>query len=201
MKIMKKIPYLLALLVLLSCSRKDPNATVNFPESEDLDEMSIYQLPAVWNTQRGDQIEFKDLQGETLVMVMIYTSCRTACPRLVADMRGIEGAVNAKSSDPVKYILVSIDPKKDTPERLFSFAKENGMEDDQWVFLQGTEESTRDFANILAVKYKEISPMDFSHSNIISVFDKKGVLKYQKEGLGLENQDIVEQIVGIAAAD
>ncbi len=196
---MKRITYLFALVALLSCNRNQPNSSENLTEGEVLDEMSIFQLPSVWNTHRGTQIEFQELKGETLVVVMIYTACKTACPRLVADMRGIEGSVRSKTSDRVKYILVSIDPKNDTPEKLFSFAKENGMEDDQWIFLQGTEESTRDFANILAVKYKEISPMDFSHSNIISVFDKKGVLKYQKEGLGLENQDIVEQIIQIGA--
>lgn len=161
--------------------------------------MSIFHLPSIWNTQEDKQIEFKDLQGEPLVVVMIYTSCRTACPRLVADMRGIEAGVASKNTTGIKYILVSIDPKNDTPEKLKEFAKENGMDGPQWLFLQGTEDGVRDFANILAVKYKEISPMDFSHSNIISVFDKKGVLRYQKEGLGLENKEIVEQIIQIGS--
>ncbi len=196
---MKRICYLFSLLILLSCQKSTLDSTGKLDESQEFDEMSIYQLPSQWTTQKGDQIEFKDLEGQTLVVVMIYTACRTACPRLVADMRGIEGAVKNQTKDPVKYILVSIDPKNDTPDRLLTFAKENGMDGNQWIFLQGTDESTRDFANILAVKYKEISPMDFSHSNIISVFDKKGILQYQKEGLGLENQDIVSQIIQTVA--
>lgn len=40
--------------------------------------------------------------------------------------------------------------------------------------------------------------MDFSHSNIICVFDKEGVLQYQKEGLGLENDEIINQILKIS---
>lgn len=191
---MKSFIYLITFLLLLSC-QEAPKESIVTPEEETLDEMSIFQLPSVWNTQEGKQIEFKDLQGEPLVVVMIYTSCRTACPRLVADMRGIEAVVAAKNTKGIKYILVSIDPKNDTPERLKAFAKENGMEGPQWLFLQGTEDGVRDFANILAVKYKEISPMDFSHSNIISVFDKKGVMQYQKEGLGLENHEIISSII------
>jgi len=116
---------------------------------EDLDEMSIFHLPSHWNTQNGEQITLEDLKGETLVAVMIYTACRTACPRLVADMRNIETAVSAKSKEKVKYIMISIDPVNDTPEKLKVFAKENQMDDSKWLFLQGTEETVRDFANIL----------------------------------------------------
>ena len=51
-------------------------------------------------------------------MVMIYTSCKASCPRLVSDMRDIESQVPKNLSNNVKYILVSIDPETDSPERL-----------------------------------------------------------------------------------
>ncbi|ELR70766.1 hypothetical protein C900_03374 [Fulvivirga imtechensis AK7] len=138
------------------------------------------------------------MQGNVLVMVMIYTSCQAACPRLVADMRNIESKVKGKVSADIRYILVSIDPETDTPARLKSFSKENLMNGDQWLFLRGTEENTREFANVLAVKYKKISPMDFSHSNIISVFNQQGELVHQQEGLGVDNKEIIEAIIELA---
>jgi len=189
---------LIPLLIFVFSCQEGKTSMKLIVEDEPMDEMSIYQLPSVWNTHDGKQIEFKDLRGETLAIVMIYTACRTACPRLVADMRAIESAVDAKKASGVKYVLVSIDPVADSPERLKAFAKENGMDGPQWLFLQGTEDGVRDFANILAVKYKKISPVDFSHSNIISVFDRQGVMKYQKEGLRLENQDVVNKIIETA---
>ena len=42
------------------------------------------------NTEEGKSIQLKELKGKTLVIVMIYTTCKAACPRLVADMRNIE---------------------------------------------------------------------------------------------------------------
>ncbi|AFL84579.1 uncharacterized protein SCO1/SenC/PrrC [Belliella baltica DSM 15883] len=165
---------------------------------ETMDDLSIYQLPSEWNTQDGQTIEFKDLKGKPLVVVMIYTACRTACPRLVADMRMIEERVSSKKMKDIQYVMVSIDPINDTPEKLKQFAKDNQMEGPEWLFLQGTEDGVRDFANIMAVKYKQINPIDFSHSNIISVFDRQGVMKYQKEGLGLVNEEIVNKIVAVA---
>lgn len=189
---------LLLLFLFLSCKEKIPSSQPGKAEVAAFNELSIYHLPSLWNTQEGKQISFSDLKGHPLVMVMIYTSCQTACPRLVADMRFIADKVKTNPEDQPKYIFVSIDPLNDTPERLKDFAKENNMDGEQWLFLQGTEEGVRDFANVLSVKYKKINPMDFSHSNIISVFDKEGVMQYQKEGLGLENDEIIRQIIKIS---
>lgn len=194
---------LLSVFALFSCNNTttdETNTTNNTVEAtEEFDEMSIFQLPSTWKTQNNETVEFKDFQGEVLVVVMIYTSCKAACPRLVADMRNIEAKVKSEANQPVKYILVSIDPETDIPEKLKAFAIENQMDSEQWVFLQGSDENTREFANILAVKYKEISPIDFSHSNIISVFNQQGVLVHQQEGLGVDNKATVNKIIELVA--
>ena len=199
---MKKLLTILGILgMFTSCNMYDdapviiePMDTAAVDLSAELPELSIYNLPATWTTQDGEDIELQELRGKTLVMVMIYTSCKAACPRLVADMRNIEKQLPEKDLDKVQFIMVSIDPATDTPERLKEFSKENLMEDEHWMFLRGTEEATREFATVLAVSYKKISPIDFSHSNIISVFDENGVLVHQREGLGVDNAETVAAI-------
>lgn len=187
------------LIVFSSCnnasSDKKEELVTDAIDLSELPDMSIYHLPSNWTTQDNEEIELKDLQGKTLVVVMIYTSCQAACPRLVADIRHIQRDVPESLEDDVQYVFVSIDPKVDTPERLHAFAKENKMEDDKWLFLRGSEEDTREFAAVLAVSYKAISPIDFSHSNIISVFDKYGELSFQREGLGVNNKSVVDAII------
>jgi len=167
-------------------------------ETDEISDLSIYNLPSQWKTQHNTEIELKDLKGNVVVMVMIYTTCQSACPRLVADMRGIEAKIPADQKNKVKLVMVSIDPKTDTPARLKEFSVENEMETDQWVFLTGSESDTREFAAVLAVNYKQISPMDFSHSNIISVFDQQGELVHQKEGLGVNHEATVSKILELA---
>lgn len=192
---MKKI--LIAGFILLfslqSCKesdKKNDSAETN----KEISDLSIYNLPSKWTTQDGKDIELKGLKGNVLVMVMIYTSCKAACPRLVADMRDIESKLDKKTKKNVKLILVSIDPKTDTPEKLKSFAIANQMNQDPWVFLRSTEENTREFAAVLAINYKQISPVDFSHSNIISVFNPAGELIFQQEGLGVNNEKTITAI-------
>ncbi len=203
---MKKYLVTLATLLLFACSPSDISETTadsknkGISSSEEISELSIYNLPSTWTSQNNEQIVLKELNGKVLVMVMIYTSCKAACPRLVADMRRIKDQIPAEQLSDVQMILVSIDPETDTPERLKSFAKENFMDEEPWLFLRGTKESVRDFANVLAVKYKKISPIDFSHSNIISVFNEKGELAHQQEGLGVDNKETVAKIIELASA-
>jgi len=165
------------------------------PSDDAISDESIFNLTSKWNTEEGKTIELKELKGKTVVMVMIYTTCKAACPRLVADMRNIEKKIPKEYTSDLQYVLVSIDPENDNPKRLKAFAIENLMNDEHWTFLQGTKTSVREFANVLAVKYKEISPIDFSHSNIISVFNPGGELIHQQEGLGVDNNETIAKIL------
>ncbi len=185
---MKNLLIFSLILLLAACQK-----TQEQPSAE-LNDMSIYHLPSHWETQAGDSIALEDLRGQVLVTVMIYTSCKVACPRLVADMKNIEKAIGQKTKTPVKYVLISIDPNTDTPQRLREFASANQMTGKQWLFLRSSEDNTREFANVLAVKYASISPVDFSHSNIISVFDKEGVMQHQMEGLAVNNDETLKAI-------
>lgn len=179
---------LLILLVLQGCTTNKKS------EDKPISDLSIYNLPSKWTNQNGQNLEMKDLKGNVLVMVMIYTSCKAACPRLVADMRNIESRLPDAVKPNVKFVLVSIDPEVDTPKRLKEFAIANKMDNNQWEFLRSTEENTREFAAVLAVNYKKIAPLDFSHSNIISVFNTEGELTFQQEGLGVNSDSTIKKI-------
>lgn len=194
---MKNLIYFVLLLFLVSSCQQSSDKKyeeIAQKSSEGISEMSVYNLPSTWTNQDNEDIQLKDLQGDVLVMVMIYTSCKAACPRLVADMRNIEEKLPDGVKDEVKMIFVSIDPETDTPERLKAFAKENFMDEDPWIFLRSSEENTREFAAVLAVNYKQITPMDFSHSNIISVFNRQGELVFQQEGLGVNSDNTIKSI-------
>ena len=178
----------LVLLVLQGCNTNKKS------EDKPVSDLSIYNLPSKWTNQNGQNLEMKDLKGKVLVMVMIYTSCKAACPRIVADMRNIESRLSENIKPDVKFLLVSIDPEVDTPARLKEFAIANKMDGEQWEFLRSTEENTREFAAVLAVNYKKIAPLDFSHSNIISVFNAEGELTFQQEGLGVNSEATIKKI-------
>lgn len=190
-------------LLLYSCQTRITPPNIKTVDKNDIFDTteSIFNLTSKWKTEEGKSIVLNDLKGKVLVMVMIYTTCKSACPRLVADMQNIAKQIPQENKKNVHYVLVSIDPTHDTPDKLKSFAKLNLMDGEEWTFLQGDENSVREFANVLAVKYKEIAPMDFSHSNIISVFNKNGALVHQQEGLGVDNKETIDKIIKTAQSN
>lgn len=158
-----------------SCRQKTQKKNI---DQSPLSELSIFNLPSEWTTHKNEDITLESLRGNVIVLVMVYTSCKAACPRLVSDMKNIHKQIKDNNPDRLKMVLVSIDPKTDTPERLNSFAIENQIDQKPWLLLRSTEGNTRELANVLAVKYKSISPIDFSHSNIVSVFNREGELVF-----------------------
>lgn len=181
---MKNLLYILLVMASLSCSKKN----------EEISPDSIYNVSSKWEKQDGKTITFSDMKGKVLVTAMIFTSCKTACPRLTAEMRTISQKVGKTNPEDIQYVLISIDPKNDTPQVMKAYLDTNKFDEKQWTFIRSNEDDTRELANVMAVKYKEISPIEFSHSNIISVYSKKGTLAYQKEGLDSGDDDLVKEI-------
>lgn len=192
------IIFIFSLLTLVSCHQKADKVVKELPAD------SIFHLTSDWQNQNGTTLKLNDLRGKTLVVVMIYTSCKTACPILVADMKRIEKSILEKNLDKISLVLVSIDPEVDTPQRLKEFANTGGMDKSHWVFLRSNEEATQEFANVLSMKYKKISPVDFSHSNIISIFNPDGELIIQEEGANINTQKVaakVNEVVEISSKE
>ena len=182
--------FLFSVLTIFSCKKNTEQTAQNKENANS----SIFLLDSKWQNQDAEELQLKDLKGKNLVMVMIFTSCRTACPILVGDMKKIHAKIEKNKLKDTSLVLISIDPTNDTPEVLKKFAAERNMDSEPWIFLKSDEESTREFANVLAVKYKKISPIEFSHSNIISVFNRNGELVSQEEGSGI-NSDAVAKTV------
>ena len=182
--------FLFSVLTILSCKENTEQTAQNKENANS----SIFLLDSKWQNQDAEELQLKDLKGKNLVLVMIFTSCRTACPILVADMKKVHDKIEKNKLKDTSLVLISIDPTNDTPEVLKKFAAERNMDQAPWIFLRSDEESTREFANVLAVKYKKISPIEFSHSNIISVFNRNGELVSQEEGSGI-NSDAVAKTV------
>lgn len=172
---------LTGILALCQCTEKQ----------EPLPPDSIYHLSSQWERQDGEKMPLSALRGKVVVTAMIFTSCKTACPRLTKEMSAIAQKVGKADPDKLQYVLISIDPEHDNPAVMRSYLAQNNLDEDLWTFLRSNEKNTRELANVMAVKYKKITPMEFSHSNIISVYSPDGTLAYQQEGLTAESSDTV----------
>jgi protein SCO1 len=153
---------------------------------------SIYQLTDTFETQDKKSVTLSSFKGKPTVVGMIFTNCTYACPRLTADIKNIEEKLKSENGK-INYLLVSFDSQRDLPEQLKKFGDANQL-DNNFTLLHGDENAVRTLSVLLNVQFEKDAEGNFSHSNIISVLDKNGVLVFQKEGLDADPSEIISMI-------
>jgi protein SCO1/2 len=154
---------------------------------------SVYHATSVWTDQTGAERTLVSLAGRPVVLAMLYTSCAVACPRLMMDMKRIEGELGRRADD-VRFVVVSIDPERDTPERLAEFAAGSRLDPAHWTLLHGDEGDILELAAMLGVQYRRTAPGEWVHSNLITVLDAEGVVAHRQLGLGTDPAGTLEVV-------
>jgi protein SCO1 len=196
---MKIIIFSLFTVLLFSCSDMSNKSaftgealTPNTAPVGTISSESIYQLTDTFQTQDKKNVTLSSFVGKPTVVGMIFTHCTYACPRLTADIKNIEEKLKSENGK-VNYLLVSFDSQRDLPEQLKKFANANQL-DNNWTLLHGNENAVRTLSVLLNVQFEKDAEGNFSHSNIISVLGKSGVLVFQKEGLSADPVEIIGTI-------
>ena len=99
--------------------------------------MVVGGLPAFTLTdQRGQPFGSRELTGRIWVADFIFTSCQGACPLLSERMAEIGKRARHLGPD-FHLVSISVDPERDTPERLATYAARYGAHPIAWSFLTG----------------------------------------------------------------
>lgn len=152
---------------------------------------SLYQLQGRFVDGAGKQHQLEELKGKIQVVALVYTHCETACPQIINDLRGIDRLLSENDKQQVEFLLVSIDPLRDKPQRLQEFGQQQKFSS-RWRLWSAPDEDVRELANLLGFKYAQSSPGQFAHSNLISILDAKGQLLKQLEGLSHSQPELQE---------
>ncbi len=94
-------------------------------------------LPAFRLTdQRGQPFGTRELSGKVWVADFIFTACQEACPLLSERMK--EVGHRARNLGPDFHLVsISVDPDRDTPQKLAAYAARYGANPVAWSFLTG----------------------------------------------------------------
>lgn len=164
-----------------------PDACCEAMATTSFSKESLYQLDASFTDDSGHAYSLGSLRGRPVVLTMFFASCGYACPLIVADMTRIRDSLPAALRDRAQLVLVSFDVARDTPEALKKYREERLL-DAQWTLLHGDNDSVRELAALLGVKYKQEADGQFAHSNLITILNAEGEIVHQRTGLrgGLE---------------
>src|SRR5262249_9419322 len=126
----------------------------------------------------------RSLRGRPVALAMVYTSCTTACPLIVAKLKLIEESLSPEARGRVWFAVVSFDSERDRPEALKRFATARELDPSRWRLYHGDPAAVRELAMMLGIRYKRGTRGDYDHSNVITILDREGVIRHQEVGLG-----------------
>jgi protein SCO1/2 len=132
--------------------------------------------------QDSQSVTKDSLSKYVFVTDFFFTSCPSICPKVMKEMLRIHEAF--KGDDRVRLVSFSIDPKRDTADKLKLYAQNIGADTRYWHFLTGDKDETLDLAAdffVAALEDPE-APGGFDHSGKIVLVDRNGHVRSFSEG-------------------
>jgi len=143
-------------------------------------------VPAfVLDDQLGRPFDSRALGGRVWVADFIFTSCSMVCPRLTEEMAKLQRhLVNRGLDGRVSLISITVDPERDTPERLAAYAAGFQANPSVWKFLTGSSKQIEDavvhgFKQAVEKEKDPASHDGFTilHGSSFVLVDEQGVIR------------------------
>ncbi len=161
------------------------------PPGAPLANESLYHLKASFTDQHGQPFALETLRGSPVLATMFYASCTSICPMLIAQVDRAYDALPPATRERTHVLLVSLDPARDTVEKLRELGQRHGIDDPRWHFLRTDAEDVRALAALLGIRYRALPDGEISHSPLIALLDREGVLAMRMENAGADPAALV----------
>jgi protein SCO1/2 len=150
--------------------------------------------------QNNHQIGLDHFRGRPVLIAMFYSSCPFACPTLVSDLHRLEQKLSPELRDNLRVLLVSFDSEHDTPPVLKAVVESRHLDEARWTLAQASDDSVRQLAMVLGLKYRKLADGSFNHSSAITLLDAQGVVAGRIDGLSLPADTLLEKLRGLPRA-
>ncbi|HEY6924347.1 MAG TPA: SCO family protein [Steroidobacteraceae bacterium] len=132
-------------------------------------------LPDVaMETADGSWTSFAATGGRVRIATMIYSHCPGVCPLTIDALRSIDRQLTAEQRAGLSFVLLSLDPARDSPQALRAFAAERGLSSSHWILGRTSEQDARAFAKAAHIQYRTLSDGSIDHSSAFVLVDESG---------------------------
>ncbi len=140
----------------------------------------LAQAPAIELTnQYGEPYSLTAEKGKAVLLYFGYTTCPDACPTTLSDWIEVKRLLGDKA-DQVEFVMVTVDPERDTPEKLNEYM---AFFDPEFMGLTGDRETitavTRDYGIMVMREEHPESATRYlmNHTTSFWVIDPEGRLR------------------------
>ncbi|HWC65277.1 MAG TPA: MauE/DoxX family redox-associated membrane protein [Thermoanaerobaculia bacterium] len=140
--------------------------------------------------QNARPFALSDFRGKPVVLAFIYTRCPLpwACPATVA------GLARVGASDPSPhFVLVTVDPKNDTPEVLRDYSRQVDVASGRWTFATGDPSAIADVAAHAGAIF-ERDGSSITHSLVVVAIGPDGKVLGRHAGRDWKSEDVLRDL-------
>jgi protein SCO1/2 len=148
--------------------------------------------------QFGEEASLRDFRGKVVVMSFLYTNCPTVCPVITQKFISTAKELGDDAGADVVFLAVTVDPERDTPEKIRRYSEEKGMLD-KWQYFTGERRAVEQVWGDYHI-YVNKSSVDASgnylvdHTATAIIIDKKGNLRVVFPGITWDPKDLANDV-------
>ena len=168
----------------------------DFDSSIDKDTL-YHQIPD-WSfeNQNSQIITSEQLNNKIKLVDFFFTSCPTICPRMTLNMHKIQSILKKNCLTDIELLSFTVDPTKDTSEKLLEYANSYNVDSTNWNMLTGDQATIYDLGvNGFLVPNQEdaLAPGGFLHSEKLILLDQFNRIRGYYDGTDSLNIPIIVQ--------
>lgn len=144
---------------------------------------SVLQLPGVFVNQSGQRFSLSARRGQPQLISMFYANCQSVCPLLIETSTTVINALEPAQRKRMRVLLVSLDPKRDTPAALAEVVRAHRLDAGRWTLARTDESTVRRLAAVLDIRYRQLEGGEFNHTSVLILLDGQGRMLARTERL------------------
>jgi cytochrome oxidase Cu insertion factor (SCO1/SenC/PrrC family) len=146
-------------------------------------------------SQQGETLQFYNdvLKDQVVLINFMFTHCETACPMSTQRLVQVQQQLQEQGVGQVRLVSISVDPERDTPQRLRQFAEQFGAGPD-WLFLTGQKQDV----DFVLSRLGQVTPNPEAHQTLYLLGNVKTGRWVKMLGFAPVEQ-IVDQLKDLAA--
>jgi len=134
----------------------------------------------------GLALDADELRGKVVVLTSVYACCPLACPALLTEAQLAVDALPEALRRDLVVLAVTMDPERDTPEKLAELAENFGA-GPEWRFLTGSMERINSVLDAMGVeRERNAETGEIDHNAVFLFLDRTGKLAYR---LGMPDEN------------
>jgi cytochrome oxidase Cu insertion factor (SCO1/SenC/PrrC family) len=107
---------------------------------------------------------YTDVLKDRVVLInFVYTNCEDSCPLVTQQLTQVRDRLGEMFDHPIRFVSISTDPTRDTPQALAKFAQQQKADEPGWMFLTGEKENI----DFIIKRLGQFSPQAEAHSTLM----------------------------------